>query len=155
MEGFRSGRPRSRPDVLIQWRMEVLHEVLPILGVPTELIWKIAATIKQNCRWTYGDILPALPTQGRKSSAAAICSLSWDALTGQSKNVPTYLMNIYTRMQRLWTMHRNRIVRWLVEQARQRHISKIYLETSDKGRLPDQTIGFADMKDMIETVLWK
>lgn len=44
----------------------------------------------------------------------------------------------------------NRIVRWLVEQARQRHISKIYLETSDKGRPLYQTIGFADMKDMMK-----
>lgn len=61
-----------------------------------------------------------------------------------------YLMNIYTRPQFRGHGIGNRIVRWLVEQARQRHISKIYLETSDKGRPLYQTIGFADMKDMMK-----
>ena len=61
-----------------------------------------------------------------------------------------YLMNIYTRPQFRGHGIGNRIVRWLVEQARQRHISKIYLETSNKGRPLYQTIGFADMKDMMK-----
>ena len=49
-------------NVLMQWRMEVLHEVfsIPSERSVTELDRKIAATIKQNCR--RADILPALPT---------------------------------------------------------------------------------------------
>lgn len=61
-----------------------------------------------------------------------------------------YLMNIYARSRFRKHGIGNRIVRWLVEQACQRNISKIYLETSEVGRPLYQTIGFSDMKDMME-----
>ena len=105
-------------NVLMQWRMEVLHEVF---SIPSE-----RSVTELEC------LYHEMPSP--------------DNLNGKC----AYLMNIYTRPQFRGHGIGNRIVRWLVEQARQRHISKIYLETSNKGRPLYQTIGFADMKDMMK-----
>lgn len=42
------------------------------------------------------------------------------------------------------------IVRWLVGQAVQRNITKIYLETSEPGRKLYEKTGFLDMPDMMK-----
>ena len=97
-------------NVLMQWRMEVLHEVF---SIPSE--WSVTELESENRRYYQTE----LPQGGH---------IACFAYVGEEI----------------------RIVRWLVEQARQRHISKIYLETSDKGRPLYQTIGFADMKDMMK-----
>lgn len=44
----------------------------------------------------------------------------------------------------------DRIVRWLIEQAKARGITKIYLETSEKGRPLYREIGFTEMPDMMK-----
>lgn len=56
-----------------------------------------------------------------------------------------YLMNIYVRPRFRGHGAGDAIVRWLVGQAAQRGIPKIYLETSDAGRPLYQETGFADM----------
>ena len=38
------------------------------------------------------------------------------------------------------------VVNWLIEQAKQEEITKIYLETSDKARLLYSSLSFSDMK---------
>ena len=139
-------------NVLMQWRMEVLHEVFSIpLGAVCNRagIGKIAALSNRTAAGRTYCLLCL--RRGRKIvGCGGICLYhempSPDNLNGKC----AYLMNIYTRPQFRGHGIGNRIVRWLVEQARQRHISKIYLETSDKGRPLYQTIGFADMKDMMK-----
>ena len=138
-------------NVLMQWRMEVLHEVF---SIPSEQ--SVTELESENRRYYQTE----LPQGGHIACFAyvgeeivgcgGICLYhempSPDNLNGKC----AYLMNIYTRPQFRGHGIGNRIVRCLVEQARQRHISKIYLETSDKGRPLYQTIGFADMKDMMK-----
>ena len=126
-------------NVLMQWRMEVLHEVF---SIPCLLYTSPSPRDGHIACFAYvGEEIVG---------CGGICLYhempSPDNLNGKC----AYLMNIYTRPQFRGHGIGNRIVRWLVEQARQRHISKIYLETSDKGRPLYQTIGFADMKDMMK-----
>ena len=139
-------------NVLMQWRMEVLHEVfsIPSERSVTELEYG-KSPLLSNRTAARADILPVFAYVGEEIvGCGGICLYhempSPDNLNGKC----AYLMNIYTRPQFRGHGIGNRIVRWLVEQARQRHISKIYLETSDKGRPLYQTIGFADMKDMMK-----
>ena len=60
-----------------------------------------------------------------------------------------YLMNIYVRPELRGCGVARRIVRWLVGAALSRGIKKIYLETSEAGRILYEVFGFSDMKDMI------
>ncbi len=60
-----------------------------------------------------------------------------------------YLMNIYVRPEYQGHGYGKRIVRWLVGVALSRGIKKIYLETSEAGRLLYSFLGFSDMKDMM------
>ena len=55
-------------------------------------------------------------------------------------------MNIYARPQFRRHGVGDAVVRWLIGQAEQRGISKIYLETSEDGRPLYQEIWFRDMR---------
>ena len=57
-----------------------------------------------------------------------------------------YLMNIYTRPEFRGQGIGKKIVNWLIDQATQRRITKIYLETSVSGRPLYQEMGFTDMR---------
>ena len=61
-----------------------------------------------------------------------------------------YLMNIYTRPQFRRQGIGDAVVRWLIGQAEQRGISKIYLETSEAGKPLYREIGFTEMPDMMK-----
>lgn len=69
-----------------------------------------------------------------------------DNLSGQC----AYLMNIYTCPEFRGRGVGEMIVRWLVGQAVQRNITKIYLETSEPGRKLYEKTGFLDMPDMMK-----
>ena len=57
-----------------------------------------------------------------------------------------YLMNIYTHPMFRKQGVAKAVVNWLIEQAKQKEITKIYLETSDKARSLYSSLSFSDMK---------
>lgn len=133
-------------DILMEWRMEVLHEVFAI-PKGQELTELEAA----NRRY-YEDMLESgghiacFACLGQEIiGCGGICIYqempSPDNPTGQC----AYLMNIYTRPQFRGQGAGEMIVRWLTDQAAQRGITKIYLETSEAGRGLYQKIGFLPM----------
>ena len=61
-----------------------------------------------------------------------------------------YLMNIYTKPQFRKQGVGEAIIKWLVEQAIKRGISKIYLETSESGKRLYTKFGFVPMQDMMK-----
>ena len=63
-----------------------------------------------------------------------------------------YLMNIYARKNYRGQGVGQRIVMSLVEEANQRNVTKIYLETSEMARGLYEKLGFAEMKDYM---IWK
>ena len=60
------------------------------------------------------------------------------------------LMNIYVRPDYRKNGIAKVIVRHLVNEARNRHCGKIYLETTDAGRSLYAAVGFDEMKDMMK-----
>ena len=59
-------------------------------------------------------------------------------------------MNIYTKPQFRKQGVGEAIIKWLVEQAIKRGISKIYLETSESGKRLYTKFGFVPMQDMMK-----
>lgn len=138
-------------DLLMQWRMEVLHEVFSIS--PEQSVSELE---KEN-RLYYQTELP----QGGHIACFAYIGEEIVGCGGlclyhemPSPDNPTgkcaYLMNIYARPQFRRHGIGNAIVRWLIGQAKQHRISKIYLETSENGRPLYQEIGFSDMHDYMK-----
>lgn len=133
-------------DTLIEWRMEVLREVF---SVPKDMQMSELTEANRNY---YKEMLL---NEGHFSCFA------WkkDEIIGcggmcvynemPSPDNPTgkcaYLMNIYTRPQFRKSGVGEKVVHWLVKQARKNGITKIYLETSDSGRRLYEKMGFADM----------
>ena len=144
-------------DLLIQWRMEVLHCVF---SIPADA--DTAELRQQNIDY-YRKALAndshiacfaykASPSGGGLEGAVGCGGLClYDEMP--SPDNPTghcaYLMNIYVRPEHQGHGTGKRIVRWLVGAALSRGIKKIYLETSEAGRLLYSVLGFSDMKDMM------
>lgn len=138
-------------DRLMQWRMEVLHEVF---SIPAE---QSMTQLEQENRRYYQE---ALPTGGH----IACFALLGEEIVGcggmclyremPSPDNPTgrcaYLMNIYAKPRFRGQGVGRTVVGWLARQAMERNIPKIYLETSDAGRPLYQKMGFAELPDMMK-----
>ena len=138
-------------DLLVRWRMVVLREVF---GIPDD---ESTDALEAENRRYYERALAA-------ASHIACFAVSGHEVVGcggiclqeelPSPDNPSgkcaYLMNIYAspscRKQGVGAA----IVSWLIEQARQRGIGKIYLETSQAGRPLYEKLGFADLPDMMK-----
>lgn len=137
-------------DTLISWRMEVLREVF---GIPAG---QDMTELEQANRKYYQTMLQ---TDGHIACFACheeiigcggICIYQELPSPDNPTGMCAYLMNIYTRPQFRGQGAGERIVRWLVEQAMQRGVTKIYLETSDCGRNLYQRMGFTPMMDYLK-----
>lgn len=137
-------------DLLIRWRMEVLHCVfsIPADADTTELR---QANLDYYTKALSDDshIACFAIIDGKTIGCGGVCL--YDEMP--SPDNPTghcaYLMNIYVRPEHRGRGVAKRIVRWLVGAALSRGIKKIYLETSEAGRLLYEMLGFSDMKDMM------
>lgn len=138
-------------DKLMQWRMEVLHEVFGIpAGVDT-------TELERNNRNYYRSALAEgrhlacfACVEGQTVGCGGVCFQaempSPDNLSGRC----AYLMNIYVRPPFRHRCIGRSIVRWLVEHAQARGATKIYLETSDAGRNLYRRMGFVPMEDLLK-----
>lgn len=132
-------------EILMSWRMEVLCEVF---GIPAG---QDMTELEQANRSYYQAML--------KTNAHIACFAYQEEIIGcggiciyeemPSPDNPTglcaYLMNLYTRLPYRGHGTGKKMVGWLIAQAMQRGITKIYLETSDCGRKMYQKMGFAPM----------
>lgn len=138
-------------ELLMQWRLTVLHEVFAVPDGDPML------DLAQANRHYYQAALPA-------EAHIACFAYAGEAIIGcgglclhqemPSPDNPNgacaYLMNIYTRPQFRRRGVGRRIVAWLIQQARQRGIGKIYLETSACGQGLYQEMGFAAMQGYMQ-----
>jgi len=137
-------------DRLIDWRMEVLHCVfsIPQDTDTTELRQTNIGYYRQAL--DSGSHIACFAENGGETVGCGGLCL-YDEMP--SPDNPTghcaYLMNIYVRPEHQGQGTGKRIVRWLVGAALSRGIKKIYLETSEAGRLLYSFLGFSDMKDMM------
>jgi len=133
-------------ETLIEWRMTVLREVF---SLPSE---EPAKQLEDKNRLYYETALPS----GEHTACFACCENKIIGCGGicfyqemPSPDNPdgncAYLMNIYTSPEFRRLGAGKKIVNWLIQQARQKGIAKIYLETSECGRSLYQELGFDDM----------
>ena len=138
-------------ELLVEWRMEVLHEVFSIpQNQSTKALEKENRCYYQKALQTGEHIACFACLDDKVIGCGGICSYrempSPDNLTGKC----AYLMNIYTRPQFRRQGVGQAIIKWLVKQAVQLDISKIYLETSKAGERLYIKTGFVPMQGMMK-----
>lgn len=138
-------------ELLVKWRLEVLHQVFSIPANQTlDRLEKENRRYYQEALSTGEHIACFAYVKDKAVGCGGICFYkempSPDNPTGQC----AYLMNIYTRSAFRGQGVGQQIVQWLIERAIQRNISKIYLETSEAGKKLYEKIGFIEMPDMMK-----
>lgn len=141
-------------DLLMEWRMMVLREVFCI---PENGQIDRMDRLERANRAYYEA---ALPGDGHVACFAydgeeivgcgGICIYQEMPSPDNPTGMCAYLMNIYTRPTSRGRGIGEAVVRWLVGQAKQRGITKVYLETSGAGRKLYEKVGFSDMEDMMQ-----
>lgn len=138
-------------DLLIKIRMEVLGDVFSIPpGWDTSHLaeenrryyqWALSADMHLACLAYDGDAL---------AGCGGICFSrempSPDNLSGWCG----YLMNIYTRTGYRGQGVAKLVVRWLIGEAQNRGVTKIFLEASPAGRPMYEKLGFTPMADEMQ-----
>lgn len=138
-------------ELLMQWRMEVLHEVFDI---PSEQ--PMTELKKENSRYyrkelSEGGHIACFAYTGEKIVGCGGMCLYQEMPSPDNPNGRcAYLMNIYALPQFRRRGIGDAVIRWLVSKAKQLGITKIFLETSEKGRPLYKEIGFMDMPDMMK-----
>lgn len=133
-------------ELLMKWRMEVLQEVF---SIPAN---QSLTKLEQENRRYYQNALPNgehiacfAYSAGEIVGCGGICFYREMPSPDNQTGGCAYLMNIYTRAEFRGHGIGKSIVNWLVKQAKDREITKIYLETSESGRPLYQEMGFCDM----------
>ena len=138
-------------DLLMEWRMEVLHEVFSIPPLQnTDELEQENRAYYQRALAQEEHIACFAYMEDNIVGCGGICLYqempSPDNPTGKS----AYLMNIYTKPQFRKRGVGEAIIKWLVAQAIMRGIPKIYLETSKAGKQLYTKLGFIPMQDMMK-----
>lgn len=137
-------------ELLMQWRMEVLHEVfaIPADADTAELEHTNRAYYRQQLR-EGGHVAVLAQVDGVTVGCGGLCLQQEMPSPDNPDGRCAYLMNVYCRQPyRLQGVGRE-IAGWLVARAKAMGIGKIYLETSAAGRRLYRSLGFAEMKDMM------
>ena len=132
---------------LMRWRMTVLREVFHVpSGDPM-------TALEQENRAYYQTTLPVeehiacfARIGAENVGCGGVCFYREMPSPDNPEGKCAYLMNIYTRPDERGRGVGRKIVAWLVRQAEERGITKIYLETSGSGRKLYQEMGFIDME---------
>lgn len=138
-------------DLLMEWRMEVLHEVFSIPPLQnTDELEQENRAYYQRALAQEEHIACFAYMEDNIVGCGGICLYqempSPDNPTGKC----AYLMNIYTKPQFRKRGVGEAIIKWLVAQAIMRGIPKIYLETSKAGKQLYTKLGFIPMQDMMK-----
>lgn len=141
----------SDMELLLKWRMEVLHEVFSIpADYDTTELEEENRRYYQSMLETGGHIACFAYSGGEVIGCGGVCIYREMPSPDNPYGRCAYLMNIYTRPQFQKKGVGKAVVSWLTDQAVQLGITKIYLETSAAGRTLYEKAGFTDMKDMMK-----
>lgn len=143
-------------ELLIKWRMQVLHEVFSIAKEQplTQLEYENRIYYKEAL--PSGDHIACLAYINEEIiGCGGICLYKEMPSPDNPSGQCAYLMNIYTEPKFRGYGVGKKVVKWLIGQAMQRNISKIYLETSQAGKNLYKKIGFIPMQDMMKLSLSK
>lgn len=138
-------------DVLMSWRMEVLHHVFGIPeGLPGEHIYDSNRAYYMAAITAHTHIACFASLNGEIVGCGGVCIQEEMPSPDNASGRNAYLMNIYTRQEYQGKGIGRNTALWLIERARKTGAEKIYLETSDAGRNLYQNIGFKPMADYLK-----
>ena len=137
-------------DQLMAWRMEMLEHVfaMPESKMPAGL----RGANEQYYKTALADgshIACFAQLDGETVGCGGVCFQMEMPSPDNPSGRCAYLMNIYTREQYRGRGVGAATVRYLIGQARQRRITKIYLESSEDGLALYRSLGFVPMKDYL------
>lgn len=138
-------------ELLMKWRMRVLREVFSIPdNQPVKELEQANTLYYQSALNSDMHIACFAYKNNEIIGCGGICLYqempSPDNLSGRC----AYLMNVYTCPQFRGHGIGQKIVQWLIGEAVERNITKIYLETTKFGRKVYEKTGFLDMPDMMK-----
>ncbi|MCM1006172.1 MAG: GNAT family N-acetyltransferase [Prevotella sp.] len=135
-------------ETLLKWREEVIRNVFDISSGYELLKANRQFYAKHISDNTHIAVIASV--DGKDCGCGAVCFSdelpSPDNPTGKC----AYLMNIYVRPEFRKRGVAHFIVRGLINEALARKCGKIYLETTAEGRPVYESLGFADMNDMMK-----
>lgn len=135
-------------ELLLQWRMEVLHQVFAgASAAPWDALRAANERYYQEQLAAGTHIACFAEREGTILGCGGVCFQQEMPSPDNPSGQCAYLMNIYVRASYRGHGAGREIVTWLIRQARERGITKIYLETTAAGRRLYQGLGFADMAD--------
>ena len=134
-------------ELLTEWRMTVLREVFSVpLSDPMPELEQKNRRYYQTALQTEGHIACFAYVGNEIIGCGGVCLYQEMPSPDNPGGGCAYLMNIYTRPEFRGRGAGKKIVNWLIGQAAQRGITKIYLETSVSGRPLYQKMGFTEMR---------
>ncbi len=136
------------PERLLAWRREAIESVFGIL--PPDSLMR--ANNDYYMRHVLAGTHLALEAHVNEFPAGCggVCFHEELPSPDNPSGKCAYLMNIYVRPEFRSQGIGRAIVEAIVYEARMRGCSKIYLETTDRGRTMYNKAGFSDMKDMLK-----
>lgn len=146
-------RPASLDDLdlLMQWRMEVLHEVFHVPAEdPMEALTAENRAYYERELPTGGHIACFALLDGEIVGCGGICLYHEMPSPDNTNGGCAYLMNIYTRPAFRGRGVAKETCRWLIAEAQARGYHKVFLETSVNGRSLYESLGFTDMEDYMK-----
>ena len=138
-------------EMILRWRMEVLHEVF---SIPDD---EDMSELERANREYY---LKEIPAGGHVACWASlgneiigcggICLYQEMPSPDNTSGRCAYLMNVYVRSPYRTHGFGRQVASWLVQQAKTRGITKIYLETSECGKQMYEQLGFKIMEGYLK-----
>lgn len=135
-------------DTLMRWREEVIFHVF---GVTPD-----AALLEENRRYYESHVRSGRHVAliayygGRSAGCGSVCFSEELPSPDNPDGKCAYLMNIYVRDSFRSRGVGHAVVERLVSLARSAGCCKIYLETTEEGRSLYESLGFADLPDMMK-----
>ena len=133
---------------LMQWREEVIRHVFGM--VPGEKLLKANEEYYRSHVPSGEHIAFIAEINGTNAGCGSLCLSEELPSPDNPDGRCGYLMNIYVREEYRTHGVGHAVVRKLIEEAKNRGCGKIYLETTSDGRKLYESMGFADLPDMMK-----
>ena len=135
----------DRIDELAAWRIEMLREVF---SLPADAdMTQLEAEEREIPR--SGHVACFARLDGVIVGCAGMCLQTELPSPDNPSGRCAFLMNVYTRPESQHQGVGRTMIEWLVDQAIDRGVDKIYLETSAAGRRLYERVGFTDLPNFM------
>ena len=140
----------SDMSTLLDWRIEVLREVFSLQeDADTTHLRKENEQYYSKTIPNHGHVAVFAESGSEKIGCGGVCIYQEMPSPDNPTGWCAYLMNIYVRKSFRRKGIGQKIVQFLIDEAKQKGITKIYLETSAAGKALYREMGFVPLNDMM------